>query len=138
MPDHVVAHLVEIGRIDSDGISRRAHAARCRKCAALVMVGLDDDKSAMTVWVDPPPLTPIGEVEVLLAGGHTFDLTYTSRGYRIDPRMAAHIKAHPAGTRDGSDVVAGHRCGSFPATGGHSRISKPSRALSDPNEPCPF
>lgn len=138
MPDHLVRHLIDIGRIDADGISRRAHATRCTKCAAVVMVGLDDDKVAAPVRVDPPPLTPLGEVQVLMAGGHTFDLTYTSRGYRIDPRRAARITAHPAGSRDGTDVVAGHRCGQPPALSAGSRISRPSRAASDPNEPPPF
>jgi hypothetical protein len=138
MPDHLVRHLIEIGRIDADGISRRAHATRCRKCTAVVLVGLDDDKCAAPVQVDPPPLTRIGEVTVLLAGGHTFDLTYTSRGYRIDPRRSWDIKAHPAGSVEGSDVVAGHRCGSDPPPSAQSRITKRSRALSDPNEPCPF
>lgn len=137
MPPHVVAHLIATGRIDADGISRRAHATRCRSCGATVFIGLDDDKVAATARVDLVPLTPLGEVEVLLSGRRTYDLEYTSRGYRIDPRFAAHIKRAPAGSLAGVDVVAEHRCGAKAPSGGQSRVRSAQRP-SQPDEPCPF
>lgn len=137
MPAHLVRHLIAIGRMDADGVSRRAHATSCAKCGAVVMVGLDHDSCAMTVYADPVPLTPIGEVEVLLAGRRTYDLAYTSRGYRLDPRFAAHIKATPAGSAPGVDVVAGHRCGAPRPSNGQSQILAAYRP-SESVEECPF
>lgn len=137
MPAHLVRHLIEIGRLDADGISRRAHARRCRECGAVVMAGLDHDSCAMPVYADPVPLTPIGEVEVLLAGRRTYDLAYTSRGYRLDPRSAGHIRRAPAGTAPGVDVVAGHRCGARPPSNGQSQILAAYRP-SESVEECPF
>lgn len=138
MPAHLVRHLVEVGRLDADGINRRAHASQCQKCRAVVMVGLDDDKCAMTVRVDPVPLTPVGELEVLLAGRRTYDLGWSAeRGYRVDPRSAAHIAAAPAGSSPAADVVGEHRCGHPAPPGGQSWLRK-AHSGSQSLEECPF
>lgn len=138
MPDHVLAHLIQIGRLDDDGISRRAHARLCRACGAVTMAGLDHDIVAVPVRVDPVPLTPIGEVQVLLTGRRTYDLEYTSRGYRLDPRFAEHITRSPAGSVPGRDVVGEHRCGSPAGPSGQSRVRSPYVATGTVDGPPPF
>lgn len=135
MPAHVVAHLIAVGRIDSDGVSRSAHASRCA-CGEMTFVGLDHDKCAMTVRVDASPLARAGEVEALLTGRSTYELAHTGRGYRIDPRRAAHIRKRPAGSLRSADVVAEHRCTTDPLTSTATRIL--TRQERSQDERCPF
>lgn len=138
MPDHVLAHLIRIGRLDDDGISRRAHARLCRACGAVTMAGLDDDKVAVTARVDPVPLSPLGEAQVLMSGRRTYALEYTSRGYRLDPRTAAHIRRAPAGSVPGIDVVGEHRCGAPAAPSAQSQVRAPYAAPGPADGPPPF
>lgn len=130
MPAHVVAYLVDLGRLDADGVTRRARLTRCRRCGAMVFAGLDHDKVALAVRVDPTPLSPVGELSALLTGRVTYELS-RGDGYRIDERRAGHI-----GKPTKADVVAEHACGANPLPDTRSRLKVAQRR--DEDAPCPY
>lgn len=86
------------------GASRKAQI-RVHSCHAPILAGLDADVAALSVAVDPYPLTPLGEVEALRDSRRTYDL----RQMRLDRRDHWTIPGHPPSPRH--PVVAEHRCG---------------------------
>jgi len=98
------------GLWDADGVSRRARARLCR-CGAPVMVGLDHDNCAMPAICDPAPLNALGEVQALMEGRTTYELSRILNTYVLDYRDADNIKAHPAGSGALFEVLAAHKCG---------------------------
>lgn len=86
------------------GANRRA-SIRVHSCHAPILAGLDADVAALSVAVDPYPLTPLGEVEALRDSRRTYDL----RQMRLDRRDHWTIPGHPPSPRH--PVVAEHRCG---------------------------
>lgn len=130
IPPQLKQWLIDSGRWNNDGISRRATAGYCRRCDALVLRGLDSDVGGIPTTCDPAALSRPGEVAALLLGRHTFELRWAgSRGYAIDgPRYAARITARPAATTPGVDVLAEHACGSTLPTA-DSRLPPPPPPL---------
>lgn len=86
------------------GAHRRA-SIRVHSCHAPILAGLDADVAALSVAVDPYPLTPAGEVEALRDHRRTYDIT----DMRLDRRDAWTIPGHPPSARH--PVLAEHRCG---------------------------
>jgi hypothetical protein len=100
------------------------------------MSGLDGERVATVVQVDPTPLGPLGELSTLLAGGRTFDLAWRGGRYEIDPRTDFEIEGWPPGSRPGVDVVRAHVCGAAAVDQVASAIVTASR-YRVPDE-CPF
>lgn len=137
MPAHVVEHLIAIGRMDRDGISRRARPHACPNCHALTIVGLDHDRSALTVRADPSPLSPAGELIALLTGRPTYSLHPHGNRYEINPRSQWAITSTPAGTLTSCDVVAAHQCHALDLETIQSQIP-PLRSISTAATECPY
>ena len=87
---------------------RRARSERCPGCGATVLHGLDGDRAARVVTVDPTPLTNAGELAALARKQRTYTLSWCGDGYEIDLRDQFHIAGTPA-ERHGR-VVTDHRC----------------------------
>lgn len=121
----------EVQRATRTGATRAAATHACPQCNAVVLRGLDADVAALPVVTDPHPLTVTGEVLALAGGRVTYDLTWRSGRYELDPRNSGHIKRRPAGTQ--FHVVAGHQCGRQLPPGAHGRVT-PAR-YSVPDEP---
>lgn len=106
----LLGHLVAAGHLTESGLSRRARIRTC-SCGQAVLAGLDDEILAFEVQVDPVPVSPIGEALALIEGRRTFSLAREGGRYVLDPRTAADILHHPAGTHPRRDVLRAHRCG---------------------------
>lgn len=73
-------------------------------CRMATLAGLDRDRAARLVHVEPYPLSPTGEVAALRDQRRTYQIAT----WGLAHRTAHHIRAHPAGSRT---VLAEHRCG---------------------------
>lgn len=93
------------------GTSRKVHAELCAKCGRPILVGLDDDRCAMTARVNPWPLNALGEASALLADRATYELRRIGGEYVLDWRGAERISAHPAGSDPRLEVMGAHECG---------------------------
>lgn len=98
----------ELQRNAARGNSRAAGTYACPGCRAVILRGLDADVAALTVTVDPAPLTLLGEVLALARGRTTYDLTRRGGRYELDPRNPSHIKKRPASE---FHVAPEHKCG---------------------------
>jgi hypothetical protein len=125
----------------------RAHAAlrRCPDCRAQVLTGPDSDFAAITVRLDPTPLSPLGEALALTLGRGAWRIAANAGRLLIDRRSPWAVAGDPAGTLLRADVLTAHTCGNpwpsgFADTAGLSaptRLPVP-RARSDPGGPPPF
>lgn len=123
MPAWLQRHLEDRGLWDTDGVSRAARARRCRDCRRYVLTGLDADRCALPVAVDPDPLSVLGEATAILAGKTTFALRFLSGRLELDHRGHFELRSPPRRL----DVLAGHACGqpslgSLPDLGMASRL----------------
>lgn len=75
-------------------------------CGARVLEGIT--LSGFDVLLDLEVLDPLGELEVILDGRHTFTLYVQAD--EIGHRTPSRIRAHPAGTRPRTEVHPAHRC----------------------------
>lgn len=87
---------------------RRRASLQPHHCGEHTLTGLDANRCALTVRVDPYPLTAIGEVEALRAGRRTYLLDHGE----LHPRTAWNIPGHPAGAQH--TVLAEHDCTELP------------------------
>ncbi len=130
IPAHVVLSLIEQGVMFADAMSRNARMGYCRSCRAVVVRGLDHDRVAEGVVVDPCPLSALGELGAGFTGRDTYELSAKGAyGYEINPRGPEEITGAPAGRTCG-DVVARHVCGSSPLASIASHI----RAIPRPSQ----
>jgi hypothetical protein len=88
------------------GVTRRA-TIRVHTCHSPILAGLDADRCALPVAVDPYALTTAGEVWSLRAGRDTYVL---HQGL-LHLRTRWDIPSNPAGS---VTVLAEHRCGHPP------------------------
>lgn len=88
---------------DRGRISRRAHLTQ-HSCQAHVLVGLDADMCALTVYVEPYALTPHGEVEALRDQRTTYHLQQGA----LHPRTAYTIPGKPPS--HARTILASHTC----------------------------
>lgn len=79
-------------------------------CGMPVLTGLDADRAALTVTVDPYPLTPLGEVQALRAHRPTYLLT----ARQLDRRDRWNIPGRPP--THARTVLATHDCTGIPDT----------------------
>lgn len=130
-------HLEDRGLWDTDGVGRAARARRCR-CRQYVLAGLDSDRCALPVAVDPDPLSARGEAVALIAGRSTYSLRFLSGRLELDHRGHFEIRG---GRTYRVDVLAGHRCdqpsiGLAPGLGTASRLGTLSDQVTA--DVCPF
>lgn len=74
LPDHVKNHLIQTGKLTTQGLGRRAQLQTCTRCPALVIVGLDSHRCALRAVCDPVALDQLGEALELIAGRATYEL----------------------------------------------------------------
>lgn len=74
------------------------------RCRMATLTGLDRNMAALTIHVEPYPLSPAGEVAALRENRATYQIA----PWGLALRKPHHIRTHPAGTRT---VLAEHRCG---------------------------
>lgn len=120
-------HLEDRGLWDTDGVGRAARARRCRTCRSYVLAGLDADRCALPVAVDPDPLSRLGEAAALIAGRTTYSLRFRSGRLELDDRSQYEIRGDAGREAPRRDVLAGHVCGqpsigAAPALGTTSRL----------------
>lgn len=109
-------------------------------CGAPILRGLDDDVCALTVVVDPTPLTATGEAIARIQGRQTFEIRVRNGLHHLASRNASAIQRKPPGTKAWVigliDVVAEHACHSFPLPSQPSVHSpKPNRKELDDDQP---
>lgn len=85
------------------GVGRKVALRKCG-CGEPVLAGLDGNRCALAVAVDPYPLTAAGEVWALTDGRHTYRVWHG----QLDLRDRWNIPGHPAGVDE--TVLASHRC----------------------------
>ena len=106
MPAWLRRALEVAGRLDADGVRRKARPGRCRECGAEILTGLDADRCAMPARVDPVPVDGWGEAVALLDGRASYELTTgLELDYRDDFRISAP-RRYP--------VLVAHVCNSPP------------------------
>lgn len=141
LPTWLKTKLQRDGLMDEDGLTRRARARRCKQCRAYLLAGLDGDICALPAYVDPTPLSALGEAAALILGRRTYALWYFGGRLELSPRDQFQIKGSPAGQpKNRFDVHVEHICGSGPlpsAPSVHERFLAPAAVL-DPNAPPPF
>jgi len=137
MDKWLVDSLIDKGVLTPGGFGRRAQLKRCSRCGRLTFVGLDDVIMAELATVDVAPLDAMGELLAVLGGLGTWDLSWRGGRYELDRRESHHIAAHPPGTRAGTDVLNGHRCGVNIAHRLPSRLRGKAPQNAFPDEP-PF
>lgn len=105
-------HLVASGHLTETGLARRAWLRPChgRGCRSLVLAGLDADFAACEAYVDPVPLSTLGEALAVIEGRRTYSLAKAGGGWVLDGRDHHRITFAPAGSRTRLDVVREHRC----------------------------
>lgn len=96
--------------------------------------GLDDNRCALYVAVDPAPLTAAGEFLALAAGRPTYELTWRGDRYEIDHRDQWRIRGRPP---EAVHAVAAHRCQSVLAAAGYRPVDPTTRPTEYPDDP-PF
>jgi hypothetical protein len=138
LPAWLLRRLDENGVIDiATGATRKARPAKCRKCGACVVRGLNDDIMAWSVDCDPEPLTPEGEALARIAGIAVYELNLWAGRPQLDRRSAWRIASAPAGT-DRTDILAEHQCApALPLPRGPSRLPVPAQPQDLPEDP-PF
>ena len=139
MPEWLLRKLDSEGHIDlAAGATRRARPARCDKCQAGVIRGLDGDMCALAADADPEPLSPEGEALAMLARIPTYRLWQIGGRFELTRRDPATKTGHPPGTDYACDVLAAHQCTptlTLPRM--PSRIPPPASAAGLPHNP-PF
>lgn len=124
-PDWLRAHLESRGLWDSDGYSRATKARRCR-CHEYVLAGLDSDRCALPVAVDPDPLSRLGEAVALLAERPTYSLRILSGRLELDHRNHFEIRGEVVRDNLRHDVLVRHTCG-LPSLGQAPGLGQASR-----------
>lgn len=100
-------YLEDRGLWNADGFARAARGRRCRICREYTLAGLDSDRCALPVAVDPEPLSARGEAAALLAGRTTYSLRFLSGRLELDRRSHFEIR----GEQRRLDILARHVCG---------------------------
>lgn len=133
-PDRAVAAAIRRAGQDPDSAHGRdrATARHCPRCSAPTLVGLDAEVAAMSVTVDPWPLTIRDEATALLTGRPTYRVTESGGRLRIRHRDHWQILGTPPTT---VHVVAAHRCGQ-PL--GDTSSSNPTTTNEGRSCTCPF
>ena len=65
-----------------------AKPTTCRQCGAPTLTGPDADRAALTVHIDPTPITREAELTCIILERHLYELDTDQRIYRRPPRRA--------------------------------------------------
>lgn len=106
LPLWLQEHLETIGAGNPDGVNRKVRAARCAKCHAAILRGLDGDMAALVVETDAQEIGPVGEVLAIAHDRRTYDLAQFGGVWEINPRYDWSIRAGR-----NFPVVPEHHCG---------------------------
>lgn len=93
----VLDHLIADGTITEQGVTRTARSRHCRTCRRVVLAAITD--LGFEIALDPPALTPLGELQAQAAGVHTYavlpwgEMVRRTIG-RITRRNAADEECH--------------------------------------------
>lgn len=106
--------------------ARAAQIRLCAKCAAPVLVGFDADICALTVQIDPTPISELGEAQALMQGRGTYDLIAAKGRREIWHRAEWNITTARRGP-----VFPAHQCHGpaldpAPPTGAPSPPTRPT------------
>lgn len=127
----VFAHLQRQGVITADRVTKKPTTRACRTCHAPVIAAIEDETAGrMRVEVHPAFLTPYGELQAVLTGVATFEVTDDALWWRDPSRIAGH----PADT---VPVMAEHACHSPPFDHGPNPVTAKRRTTQRPINP-PF
>jgi hypothetical protein len=109
--------------------SRGRHASlqKCPQCKARTLTGDDSPIAALTVRIDPTPLTPETELACLLAGRRTYLLEGTTARVTIHHRDRWQTRGLPPGP---NIVVPAHQCS--------ARFPDPPLPKGTRTHDCPF
>ena len=121
-------YLEDRGLWDTDGCTRAARCRCCRICREYVLIGLNADRCAFPVAVDPDPLSHLGEAAALIAERATYSLRFLSGRLELDYRTHFEIRGEASRDDLRLDVLATHVCGQpslgrAPGLGTASRIA---------------
>lgn len=105
IPDWLRRQLEAAGRWDADGYARTVRSRVCPSCGTRVLAGLDGERCALPVVVDPVELDAVAEVRALLAGRDTYTLTREGAHPVLNHRDQFRL----SGRRRGP-VYAAHAC----------------------------
>jgi hypothetical protein len=110
IPQWLEKYLTDLGRWNSDGISRSIVTRRCH-CGEIVMRGLDADICGLPTTADFIEVDQLGEIIVLAQGRWTFTLDHFYKsnrqaGWQLNSR---YMRRWPVGR---VVVVPSHLCGS--------------------------
>lgn len=111
IPEPILDAICQEQGVDLHTSGRNARKAQCPRCLAWCLRGLDDDRIAEDVFVDPVALSPLGEALAVHLGLGTYRL-----GRRCESRVALERRdcfrrLDEAGSLPRADVVPQHRCG---------------------------
>lgn len=136
-PDWLVRRLVGSGLMDGDtGAMRKAQAVACDRCGRAVWRGLDADWCGRSRDADPLPVSALGEVQAIMAGRKTLELSGATR-LELNYRDAWRIKGRPAG-RDGYDVVVEHKCGDLTQFDRDNKAREPKQSKTTETDIPPY
>jgi hypothetical protein len=98
-----------------DGAMAGAKPAVCRRCHEVALRGLTPEPLRTVAFVDPRPLSTLGEFLAIRAGLLTYDLSKRAGRLGLEERDPYRIAGSPPGRPDAwrkrGDVVARHQCG---------------------------
>ena len=126
--------MLEAQGLMVDRMTRRVSARTCRECHAPILAAIAGDVAGIPAYVDPVPLSPLGEALAVLCGRYTCSLRPAARGLRLDLRDSYHITEAAGSGR--YDVVAQHRCGAAPLPEALSKLPAPTPRKKE--TACPF
>jgi len=111
-------------------VNAARHRLANHRCGEFIMAALDHWACALTVYLDPWPLSAAGEVQALRDGRQTYQM----RTWGVRYRNAYRIAGNPPGPR--TTVLAEHRCGHvIPATW---RQDPPRKPTTNNTQEVPF
>jgi len=129
--------MLEVQGLMVDRMTRRVSARTCRECHAPILAAIAGDVCGIPAYVDPAPLSPLGEALAVLGGRYTCSLRPAPRGLQLDLRDSYHITEAAGSGR--YDVVAEHRCGAAPLPEAPTQLRQlPAPTPRKKETSCPF
>lgn len=116
---------------------RTLDARRCRTCRQLVLRGLNADRAAFEVDLDPTPLSVAGEVLALLAGRVTHTVRRRNGHLEATRRDRFTITRFAPG-QGVWDVYPAHACHADPLPGIPTALDPTTRTKESTSDQPPF
>ena len=109
--DWVTQMLIDTGRMDAAGLTRKARLRTCMACRRSTLAGLDGRVAGLSVWCDLTELSALGEAMALIDGRATYEVWDATVRPELERRDVWRVRAHPPGSEGCRPVLAEHRCG---------------------------